>query len=387
MALQTIHKLLTRFGRCGTRTRRAALLAVCVLLAASAAAANDLSRIKDLATLEGTTKEPLVGYGLVVGLNGTGDGSNAEMTINSIATMLEKMEVTIDPSKLKPKNVAAVIVTGTLDPNANPGSRIDVTVNSLNDASSLEGGQLIMTPLSAVDGTICVLAQGSISIGGFNIKSGSGNSFRKNHSQVGIVPNGGTVKVGLKGSFVHNGKVAWLLHYPDFTTSAAVAKAVNKTFGRGLARARDAQRVEVTVPVEFADDEVGFVAQMGELMAHNDAPARVVLNERTGTIIVGKNVTLKEAAVAHGNLKVIVNTYYDVSQPSSFSNAGQTVVTPEVNTDVQDHSARVLRVPDTSTVADVVGVLNDIGASPRDIIAILQALKQAGSLQAELVLM
>jgi len=358
------------------------------LLPAGGALAEETSRIKDLALLEGTTGEPLVGYGLVVGLNGTGDGSSAEMTINSIATMLEKLDVTVDARQLKPKNVAAVIVTGTLDPNASPGQRIDVTVNSLNDASSLEGGQLIMTPLRASDGTLCVLAQGSVSIGGFNIRSGAGNSYRKNHSQVGMVTNGGTVKVGLKGDFVSEGQVAWLLNHPDFTTASEVAKAVNRSFGPNVAKAVDAARIEVNVPENFVGEPVAFVAQMGELMTRSDAPARVVVNERTGTIIVGKNVKLKEAAVAHGTLKVAINTYYNVSQPSSFTwNSGRTAVVPEVDTNVQDKEARVLRVPDTSTVADVVGVLNDIGASPRDIIAILEALKQAGSLQAELVLM
>jgi len=349
--------------------------------------AQETSRLKDLAILEGTTEEPLVGYGLVVGLNGTGDSYTVKNTANSIATLLEKLDVTISPMDLKAKNVAAVIVTGTLDPNTNVGGRIDVKVNSLNDATSLEGGHLVMTPLRAADGTLCVLAQGSVSIGGFNVKSGAGNSYRKNHTQAGLVSNGGSVKVQLNGNFIHGGRVAWLLHNPDFVTSAAVAATINRNFGAGTALAKDAQRILVTIPVEENADPVGFIARMSELESRSDAVARVVVNERTGTIIVGKNVKLKEAAVAHGNLKVIVSTYYDVSQPSSFSRRGDTVVVPEVNTDVQDHEARVLRVPNTSTVADVVGVLNDIGASPRDIIAILEALKRAGSLQAELILM
>ena len=351
-----------------------------------ALAQND-SRIKDLAFLEGTTEEPLVGYGLVVGLNGTGDGYSAENTANSIATLLEKLDVTISPRELKARNVAAVIVTGTLDPNLNVGGKIDIKVSSLNDATSLEGGHLVMTPLRAADGTLCVLAQGSVSIGGFNVKGGAGNSYRKNHTQAGLVTNGGSVKIKLDGSFMRGGQVAWLLHNPDFITAAEVAASINAMFGPGTALAQDSQRIQVTIPVEENSNPVGFIARMSELTARSDAVARVVVNERTGTIIVGKNVKLKEAAVAHGNLKVVVSTYYDVSQPSSFSRRGDTVVVPEVNTNVEDHEARVLRVPDTSTVADVVGVLNDIGASPRDIIAILEALKRAGSLQAELILM
>jgi len=201
------------------------------------------------------------------------------------------------------------------------------------------------------------------------------------------VPNGGIVKRKLGGQFVHDGQVSWLLHSPDFTTASEIAKSINKSFGAGVASAADASRVDVKVPQEYLQQPVMFVAEMGEVRARSDAPARVVLNERTGTIIVGKNVELKEAAVAHGTLKVMVNTTYGVSQPSSFSDRGVTVVTPNVQTDVQDREARVLRVPNTSTVADVVGVLNEIGASPRDIIAILEALKRSGSLQADLVLM
>ena len=387
MNLNSSGKSISRPGLRALTAYRILSALLLMALAGSAHASDTDSRIKDMARLSGTTAEPLVGYGIVVGLNGTGDGSNSQMTINSLASMLEKLDVTVDAALLKPKNVAAVIVTGNLDPNVNPGSKIDVTVESMNDASSLEGGRLIMTPLKAHDGTLCVLAQGAISIGGFNIKGGAGNSFRKNHSQAGIIPNGGIVKKELGGSFISNGNVSWLLHSPDFTTAAEIAKAINKSFGSSIARATDAASVEVTIPAEFQSQPVMFVAEMGEIRARSDAPARVVLNERTGTIIVGKNVILKEAAVAHGNLKVVVNTTYGVSQPSSFSDRGRTVVTPNVKTDVQDREARVLRVPNTSTVADVVGVLNDIGASARDIIAILEALKQAGSLQADLILM
>lgn len=372
-----------RINIIGTGVLAALVLGTAVL----SASALTTSRIKDMASLEGTAPEPLAGFGLVVGLDGSGDGNSSEMTINSIANMLEKMDVTVDPSMLKPKNVAAVWVTGSLDPNAPVGSRVNVTVNSLNDASSLAGGQLIMTPLKAADGTLCVLAQGSVSVGGFAVKAGAGNSVRKNHSLVGSVPNGGLVKVSLGGQIVIGGRVAWLLHHPDFATAADVARVINGSYGQGTAVARGAQRVEVILPGGFTEDPVSFIADMGQLEADADAAARVVVNERTGTIIVGKHVKLGEAAVAHGNLKVTINTYYDVSQPSSFARRGQTVVTPEVNTDVDDQDARVLRVPDTNTVGDVVGVLNDIGASPTDIIAILEALKQAGSLQADLILM
>lgn len=354
---------------------------------ATAALPADESRIKDLALLEGTSPEPLVGYGLVIGLNGTGDSPRAGGTSASLATLLERLDVTVAPGDIKAKNVAEVMITAELDPNASAGGRIDVKVSSMNDAGSLEGGTLVMTPLKSMDGVVRVVAQGSVSLGGFNVNAGSGNSVRKNHAQAGIISNGGTVRVPMGGTWQQGGKLAWLLHSPDFQTSAAVAASINKEFGAGVALARDAQRVEVTIPAAMGADPVSFVAAMGQLSAASDAPARVVLNERTGTIIVGKNVKLKEAAVAHGTLKVIVSTVYDVSQPQPMSQGGQTVVTPDVRADTAEHDAHVLRVPDTSTVADVVAVLNEIGATPRDIIAILEALKQAGSLQADLVVM
>jgi flagellar P-ring protein FlgI len=365
------------------------LAAVCVvsLLPCATGHAATASRIKDLAYLAGTTPEPLLGYGLVIGLNGTGDGQSNDFTITSLTAMLERLDVTVDPSVIRLKNVAAVVVTAEIDPTAGTGARADVVVSSLGDASSLEGGTLIMTPLRATDGTAVMVAQGAVSIGGFNIQGGANNSFRKNHATVGVIPNGGTIRQPLTGRFVTDGKLTWLLHNADFNTAAAVAAAVDQVHGPGTAQAMDAHRVEVTIPAAQRAQPVAFIASMGELLAISDAPARVVINERTGTIIVGQNVVLKEAAVAHGNLKVEVKTYYDVSQPAPFSRVGETVVTPDVRTSVQDDVAHVLRVAETSTVADVVGVLNDIGASPRDIIAILQALKRAGALAGELIIM
>ncbi len=371
------------------KIQKQALVCIVVLLGLlsfiSDSQASDVVRIKDMARLQGTESEYLTGYGIVFGLNGTGDGGS-QLTANALASLLESLNMTVDANSLKPKNVASVILTAKIDPNAAVGSLVDIKVSAVT-ASSLEGGVLVQTPLTSTDGTTAVIAQGSISIGGFNIKSGAGNSFRKNHAQVGRIPGGGTVKTAMGGDFVIDNKVTWILNNSDFSTAAAVAKSINTSFGKGIAKAQNSNQIDVSVPEDFIDEPVTFIALLGELEARSDAPARVIVNERTGTIIVGKKVKLSEAAVAHGNLKVIVNTYYDVSQPRAFARSGQTVVTPEVNTDVQDKVARVLRVPDTSTVSDVVGVLNDIGASARDIIAILQALKLAGSLQAELILM
>jgi len=365
------------------RTAVTALL----LLQACTGLAVQSSRIKDLASLAGAERDPLLGYGLVVGLNGTGDGQSAAFTTNSLVAMLERLDVTVDPSVVKLKNVAAVLLTAYAEPGTTPGARIDVTVSSLGDASSLEGGMLVMSPLKGADGRAYAIAQGPVSIGGFNVAGGANNSFRKNHSTVGQIPNGAKIEIPLPGGFYSDGRMAWLLHSPDFTTSQRVADAINLVFGGSTARAVSAQRVEVNVPVSFHEAPVDFIARMGELPAVSDQVARVVINERTGTIIVGEGVVLKEAAVAHGNLKVVIKTSYDVSQPNSFNESGRTVVTPSVITDVQEKDASVIHVPETGTVSDVVAVLNEVGASPRDIIAILQALKQAGALQAELIIM
>ncbi len=344
------------------------------------------SRIKDIAMLEGMSQEPLVGYGLVIGLNGTGDGQSAEFTVNSLTALLDRLGVTVDPGDVRLKNVAAVLVNARVEPGLAIGSKIAVTVSSIGDATSLEGGFLVMTPLKGTDGTIYMVAQGPVSIGGFNIRSGANNSYRKNHATVGRIPGGGLLKRQISANYLRGDQVAWLLHNPDFTTASAVANVVNERYGAGTARATSAQRVVVRMPETALDRPVAFIAAVSELQTTTDTPARVVINERTGTIIVGAGVVLKEAAVAHGDLTVEIRTYYDVSQPGPFARRGRTAVTPDVNTDVSDKPARVLRVPETSTVADVVGVLNEIGASPRDIIAILEALREAGALQAELVI-
>ena len=333
------------------------------------------------------SSEPLVGYGLIVGLSATGDGQSSNYTVQSLAAMLDRLGVTLDPSDVKLKNVAAVLVTARVEPGMVPGTKIDVTVSSIGDASSLEGGYLVMTPLKGTDGNVYLVAQGAVSIGGFNIKSGANNSLRKNHATVGRIPNGGLLKRQVAASYLRGNQIAWLLHNPDFTTADRMAQAINARYGEGTAQASSSQRVQVLLPPGQIDAPIRFIANMSEIRTTTDAPARVVINERTGTIIVGAKVVLKECAVAHGNLKVEVKTYYDVSQPPpNWGGQGRTVVTPDVNTKVSDKDARVLRVPETSTVADVVNVLNDIGASPRDIIAILEALKTAGALDAELVI-
>lgn len=367
--------------------RRVLLLGLMFVVITASGADASYSRIKDLAVLEGQDAEPLLGYGLIVGLNGTGDGQSSAYTVASLTSMLERLGVTVDPSQIKLKNVAAVLITGDLPPYGAPGSRIDVKVSSLGDASSLEGGELIMSPLKGTDGSVYAVAQGAVSIGGFNISGGANNSIRKNHATVGRIPNGAKVTARAPGGELDSGVLAWLLHNPDFTTAQRVTNAINKVFGGGTASARDAQRIEVHLPEAFSSQPVDFIARMGELPAEADQTAKVIINERTGTIIAGEGVRIHETAVAHGNLKVVIKTSYDVSQPNSFNESGRTVVTPSVMADVEEKEASVIHVPDTGTVSDVVTVLNEVGASPRDIVAILQALKLAGALQAELVIM
>ncbi len=370
-----------------TRGRGLLLAVVSLVLLLAAWRPAGASRIKDIASLAGADRQPLLGYGLVVGLNGTGDGQSSAYTVQSLTAMLERLDVTVDPALIKLKNVAAVLLTAEATPGDVDGTRIDVTVSSLGDAKSLEGGVLVMSTLKGIDGQVYAVAQGPVSIGGFNVSGGANNSIRKNHSTVGRIPGGAKIVRPVPGDFVTGGELTWLLHNPDFTTAQRIADAINRVFGGGTARAVSAQRVTVRLPEAFVADPVAFVSRMGQLTADGDQAARVVINERTGTIIVGEGVELREAAVAQGNLKVVIRTRYDVSQPNSFNESGRTVVTPSVNADVQEKQASVIHVPATSTVADVVNLLNDVGATPRDIIGILQALKQAGALQAELVIM
>ncbi len=342
------------------------------------------SRIKDIAQIEGVKSEMVVGYGLVVGLNGTGDGNKAIFTGLSLENMLERFGITISADEIKVANVAAVMVTAEVDPFMRLGGRIDVTCNSVGDASSLEGGTLLATPLLGLDGSVYAIAQGSISIGGFNISGGAGNSVRQNHATVGRIVGGGTVQRSIEQPFIQNAEFNVSVRDFDFSTVSSMVGAINETFGRGTAEGLDGRTVRVRIPTQRRTDPVGFIGELQQLPVVVDAAARVVINEKTGTVVVGANVEVGEAGIAHGTLKVEIRTRYDVSQAAPFGD-GETVVVPDVETIVQDNEARIFAFNESSTVGTIAEALNEIGVTPRDIIAIFQALKRAGALRAELV--
>jgi flagellar P-ring protein precursor FlgI len=343
-------------------------------------------RIKDVTSIAGMQNKQLIGYGLVVGLNGTGDGKKSTFTVNSIVSMLEKFGVTVSASEIQVKNVAAVVVTAEVEPFTPVGSRLDVTVSSIGDASSLEGGMLLLTPLRSQEGNTYAIAQGPVSIGGFNIEAGAGNVVRKNHSTIGRVPDGALVKKRAETRFANNSNFTITLDNADFQSATNIANHINIAYQMKLASAVNSKEITIKIPPGYSKNPVAFVARVGKMEVELDNVARVVINERTGTVVVGERVTIDEVAVAHGNLKVEIKARYAVSQPSPMG-MGESIVVPEVETKVEDREARLLTVRQSSTVSEIASALNELGVSPRDIIAIFQAIKEAGALKAELVIM
>jgi len=360
-------------------------------------------RIKDIARIQGLQDTPLIGYGLVIGLDGTGDRRGSVFTVQSVGNMLMRFGITVPQDKIRLRNAAAVMVTGEIPPLVRKGGRIDVVVSSLGDARSLEGGTLLLTPLLGKDGTVYAYAQGSVSIGGFNIEAQGGERIRRNYTVVGRVPNGAIVEQELPLSFGADGRLAILLRRPDFTSAVRLAEAVNGAFGgqtpsvggqtpsvQGpIAFAKDAGTVLIEVPSDWkATDRLAkFIASVETLEMEPDGVARVVINERTGTIVVGEHVRLSTAAVSHENLTIQIQATPVISQPLPFSR-GETVVVPETEVTVtENESAEMSVIPPTANIGDLAKALNALGVTPRDIIAIFQALKEAGALQAELVIM
>jgi flagellar P-ring protein precursor FlgI len=332
-----------------------------------------------------------VGYSLVVGLDGTGDGRRSLFTQQSIRNMLYQFGINVTDERMVTRNVAAVMVTATLSPFSKPGSSVDVIVSSMGDATSLEGGTLILTPLMGGDGQVYAHAQGSVSIGGVNIETMGGERYRKNYALVGRVPNGGMVERGMPVNLGAGGTIELLLHEPDFTTASRIASAVDSTFGNAIAFPMDAATVSVNIPTEYSDSGqlVRMIAMLEAVQVVPDQVARVVINERTGTVVVGGNVRLSPAAVSQGDLTVKISAVPIISQPSPFSQ-GQTVVAQQTMTTVsegQGEQNAVMVLDEPANVSDLANALNALRVSPRDIISIFQALKQAGALQAELVIM
>jgi flagellar P-ring protein precursor FlgI len=365
---------------------RLIVLALVGALAAPAAAGDATTRLKDVASLQGPEAIPLIGYGLIVGLNKTGDRRQTIFSTQSLANMLQQFGLAVDPTAVKVENIAAVLVTATLPAYARPGVRIDVTASSIGDARSLQGGTLMATSLRGPSGTIHALAQGPLSIGGFGGGAG-GNSVQVNHLTVGRVPAGALVQAG-SGLVLPQAEVVGLaLHEPDFASAQRVARVINTELGAERARVVDPGTVAIQVPDEYRAALSDLMARLEMLPVAADVPARVVINERSGTIVVGANVRIAAAAVAHGNLSVRISTQFQVSQPAPFAERGNTVVVPDTQVDVQEGTARLVELEEGTTLEAVVRALNSLGATPRDIIAIMQALKAAGALHAEIVIL
>ncbi|MFI5179181.1 MAG: flagellar basal body P-ring protein FlgI [Vicinamibacterales bacterium] len=363
-----------------------AALAAIVASVAAPVAAESGARLKDIASLQGTASMPLIGYGLVVGLNKTGDKQQTLFSTQTLANMLQKMGVVVPPGAMVVANVAAVLVTAELPAYARPGARLDITASSVGDARSLQGGTLLATPLRGPNGDVYALAQGALSIGGFGGGSG-GNSVQVNHLTVGRVPSGALVQVGSAMQLPTTEVLTLALREPDFVSASRLAQAVNKELGQDTAHVVDPGSITIKVPGEYKGAVADLMARLEQLPVETDANARVVINERTGTVVVGGNVRIGAAAVAHGNLSVRISTKYEVSQPSPMSKNGDTVVVPNEQVDVHEGNARLLALEEGTTLESVVRALNSLGATPRDIIAIMQALKAAGALRADVVIL
>lgn len=360
------------------RTRFLTVPAAVALLASAAAAA----RLKDLADVEGVRDNQLIGYGLVVGLAGTGDRQQTIFPYQSLANVLERMGISVSGTALRVKNTAAVMVTATLPAFAQPGIHIDATAAAVGDAMNLQGGILVLTSLRAADGQVYAVAQGPVVTGGFTA-GGVGVSQTVNHPTVGRSPGGATVERAAP-SVAPKSQVRLQLRQSDFTTSARMVEAINKKFtgAAPLAHADNAGLVSVAIPPEFVSRTTEFMAELENVSVEADRPARVIINERTGTIVLGKDVRIAPVAILHGNLSVEIQTTFTISQPGPMS-SGTTEVVPQTTTTAKEEKARNIVLKQGATVEELVRALTAIDSTPRDVIAILQSLRSAGVLEAE----
>lgn len=340
-------------------------------------------RIGDITSVAGVRDNYIMGYGLVVGLAGTGDGQQDLFPVQTLINMLQKMGVQAPARSVITRNVAAVFVTASLPPFAVPGARIDVNVASAGDARSLQGGQLLMTPLYGPDGQVYAVAQGSVVLGGYTAGS-AGNVVTVNHPTAGRVPNGGLIERGLSVNLSQFKNLSLLLHDADFLTAENVAGAINQTFGEPIAVAVNSRRIQIQMPAGGVGAVPRLLARLEAIPVVVHDKARVVLDERTGTVVMGGNVNLGACSIFHGNLAIQISTQYQVSQPTPFSNSGNTVVVPQTTVRAQEQNARQIQLHQGATVQDLVNGLQGIGSTARDIIAIVQAMKADGCLQAGL---
>jgi flagellar P-ring protein precursor FlgI len=339
--------------------------------------------LRDITTIAGVRDNPLVGYSIVVGLNGTGDRRQTLFTTQTLANIMQRMGVQIPANQVRVNNVAAVFVTASLPPFSRPGMALDVTVSSIGDAKSLEGGVLLLTPLHGPDGQVYAEAQGALTLGGYSA-GGSGNSKMVNHPTVGRVPSGGTVERDTAVDLSHMTTVSLMLRDPDFTAARDISSVINQQFKKDISTVIDSRQINVQVSSSGASSVPDLISQIQNLSIGFHPPAKVVVNERTGTIVMGGDVKLSPVAVLHGSLTVEVATKFAVSQPEPLSKGGQTVVVPDQNVEAHESSAKAIHLDDGASVEELINGLQTMGATARDIVAILQAIKAAGGLQAEL---
>lgn len=375
----------TSFLRCLRRLARGAGL-LGLLGGLLAGPTLEASRVKDLTLVEGGRDNQIVGYGLVVGLAGDGD-SNAAATLRSVANILQRYGLSVNSTDIKSKNAAAVMVTADIGAFLKPGTRLDVNVASMGDAKSLQGGVLLQTPLLGGDGRVYAVAQGPVAIGGFLGGAGGpgGATVQKNHPTVGVISSGGIVEREIAATLVRDNQLRLLLHNPDFTSAARMANAINLQWPAS-ARAVDGATINVTLPVAYRGNDVSFLADLGAVEVTPDTLARIVINERTGTIVATSQVRLSQVAIALGSLTITVSSNLGVSQPNAFSPTGQTVVTPSTNTAVNEVKGGFTVLNEPPTIERLAAALNALGVSTREMMAILQSLKRSGALQAELVI-
>ena len=373
-----------RISRCESGAMAVLLTLIVALFAASDAGAE---RIKDVASFSGIRDNEIMGYGLVVGLNGTGD-KDGTYIFQPFANMLNRMGINVNQADIKgkTKNIAAVIVTAKLPTMVRPGSAVDVQVSSIGDAKSLQGGTLLMAPMKGPDGNVYAVAQGPISIGGFSA-GGGGTSTVKNHPNVGMIPNGAIVEKEVPVQLNRKSRLDLLLASQDITTSKRIADKINDQFKSDIAKAETPSMVAIDVPQDYLGKVVDFMSRVELLDVAVDLPARVIVNERTGTVVIGENVRISPIALAHGGLTIEIKTEYQVSQPQPFApKKAETVVVPKEQVKAEEKKGYLMEVQG-ATIGELIKALNALGVTPRDLVAILQAIKAAGSLKAELVLM
>ncbi len=364
---------------------RSLLLCLCVMLSAPLAHAE---RLKDIASVAGVRTNQLIGYGLVVGLVGSGDQtSQTPFTVQTFNNMLTEFGITVPPgTRIQTKNIAAVAIHAELPAFSRPGQTIDITVSSIGNAKSLRGGSLLMTPLKGIDGQVYAIAQGNLVVGGFGAEGADGSRITVNVPSVGRIPAGATVERAVTSPFASGDHLVFNLNRPDFTTAKRVVDQINNTFGAGVAQAQDAGSITVRAPLD-PNQRVDYMSMVENLQVdQGNAAAKIVINSRTGTIVIGQDVRVQPAAVTHGGLTVTISENFQVSQPDAPFTDGQTVVTPSSQINIEEGDSRMFVFNPGVSLDEIVRAVNQVGAAPGDLMAILEALRQAGALNAELVI-